>query len=172
LEEAVALLCRKLMDALYLACVLVAGAALVLISAVIPWAVFTRYVLNSAASWPEPTAVLLMIALTFIGGAACYRRRAHMNVSFFVLMLPAPLQRIAEFIAELLVAALALFMAIYGARLVSVTWYNTIPDFPSLSVGVTYLPIPIGGVVLLLFVFERVLLGAPADPQRAVVPFD
>jgi hypothetical protein len=39
-------------------------------------------------------------------------------------------------------------------------------------VGVTYLPIPIGGVVLLLFVFERVLLGAPADPQRAVVPFD
>jgi TRAP-type C4-dicarboxylate transport system permease small subunit len=32
-------------------------------------------------------AILLMIALTFIGGAACYRRRIHMNVSFFVLML-------------------------------------------------------------------------------------
>jgi TRAP-type C4-dicarboxylate transport system permease small subunit len=172
LEEIVALLCRKLMDALYLGCVLVAGAALVLISAVIPWAVFTRYVLNSAASWPEPTAILLMIALTFIGGAACYRRRAHMNVSFFVLMLPPRLQRIAEFVAELLVAAMALFMAIYGARLVAVTWYNTIPDFPSLSVGVTYLPIPIGGAVLLLFVFERMLLGAPAEPQHVVVPFD
>jgi TRAP-type C4-dicarboxylate transport system permease small subunit len=158
---------RKLMDALYLGCVFVAGTALVLISAVIPWAVFTRYVLNSAASWPEPTAILLMIVLTFIGAAACYRGRLHMNVSFFVLMLPAPLRMLAELLAELLVAAMALFMVIYGTKLVEVTWYNTIPDFPSLSVGVTYFPIPIGGAVLLLFVIERLLLGMPSDPKTA-----
>ncbi len=160
-----ALLYRKLMDALYLACVLIAGSALVLISAVIPWAVFTRYVLNSAASWPEPTAILLMIVLTFIGAAACYRRRLHMNVSFFVLMLPATLRIVAEYLAELLVAAMAVFMVIYGGKLVEVTWYNTIPDFPSLSVGVTYLPIPLGGALLLLFVIERAILGMPADSQ-------
>ena len=153
------------MDALYLACVLIAGSALVLISAVIPWAVFTRYVLNSAASWPEPTAILLMIVLTFIGSAACYRRRLHMNVSFFVLMLPATLRIVAESLAELLVAAMAVFMVIYGGKLVEVTWYNTIPDFPSLSVGVTYLPIPLGGALLLLFVIERAILGMPAESQ-------
>ena len=79
---------RKSMDALYLACVVIASTALVLISAVIPWAVYTRYVLNQAASWPEPMAVLLTIVLTFFGAAACYRRRLHMNVSFFVAMLP------------------------------------------------------------------------------------
>ena len=77
------------MDYLYYACVIVGIAALVLISAVIPWAVFTRYVLNSAASWPEPTAVLLTIVLTFIGAAAGYRFHVHMNVSFFVDKLPA-----------------------------------------------------------------------------------
>jgi TRAP-type C4-dicarboxylate transport system permease small subunit len=163
---------RKLMDALYWACVGVAGTALVLISAVMPWAVFTRYVLNSAASWPEPTAILLMIALTFIGGAACYRRRAHMNVSFFVVMLPAALRMAAEFVAELLVAVMAVFMVMYGARLVEVTWYNTIPDFPSLSVGVTYLPIPVGGAALLLFVIERVFFGAPALSEIAKPQFD
>ena len=43
------LIYRKAMDALYFVCIVVAGIALVLISAVIPWAVFTRYVLNSAA---------------------------------------------------------------------------------------------------------------------------
>ena len=75
---------RKAMDALYFVCVMIAGTALVLISAVIPWGVYTRYVLNSAASWPEPTAVLLTIVLTFFGAAACYRLRFHMNVSFFV----------------------------------------------------------------------------------------
>lgn len=167
-----ATLYRKLMDALYLVCVIIAGTALVLISAVIPWAVFTRYVLNSAASWPEPAAILLMIALTFIGGAACYRRRIHMNVSFFVLMLPPAIRTIAELIAELMVAAMALFMAVYGSKLVDVTWYNTIAEFPSLSVGVTYLPIPISGVALLLFVVERLLLGVPPDPRSVIVPFD
>jgi TRAP-type C4-dicarboxylate transport system permease small subunit len=162
-----ALLYRKLMDALYLVCVIVAGTALVLISAVIPWAVFTRYVLNSAASWPEPTAVLLTIVVTFIGAAACYRRGLHMNVSFFVQMFPPPLRMLTELLAELLVATMALFMIVYGQKLVAATWYNTIADFPSLSVGVTYLPIPVGGAILLLFVIERVVFGMPPDPEAA-----
>src|SRR5215468_12316223 len=93
---------RRSMDALYLACVIIAGVALVLISAVIPWAVFTRYVLNSAASWPEPTAVLLTIVLTFFGAAACYRLRLHMNVSFFADMLPGIWRKAAQTLSELL----------------------------------------------------------------------
>ncbi|HEY1723144.1 MAG TPA: TRAP transporter small permease [Magnetospirillaceae bacterium] len=158
---------RRAMDALYLACIIIAGVALVLISAVIPWAVYTRYVINRAASWPEPTAVLLTIVLTFIGAASCYRRRLHMNISFFVLMLPALLQRLTNLIAELLVGAMAVFMVIYGINLVDTTWGNTIPSFPTLSVGVTYLPIPIGGAFLFLFVVERILIGPPPVPERA-----
>ena len=154
---------RKAMDALYILCVLIAGTALVLISAVIPWAVYTRYVLNSAASWPEPTAVLLTIVLTFIGAAACYRAQLHMNVSFFVAMLPQRWQRWVDLLVELLVAAMALFMLVYGIKLVEATWFNTIADFPDLSVGVTYLPIPIGGVFLLLFVIERISIGPPPE---------
>jgi TRAP-type C4-dicarboxylate transport system permease small subunit len=151
------------MDVLYLVCVVVAGGALVLISAVIPWAVFTRYVLNSAASWPEPTAVLLTIVLTFFGAAACYRLRLHMNVSFFADMLPPPLRRLVDFVVELLMGLFGLFMVIWGVKLVETTWENSIADFPSLSVGVTYLPIPIGGALLLLFVIEHMTIGSPPD---------
>jgi TRAP-type C4-dicarboxylate transport system permease small subunit len=155
---------RRAMDYLYLACVIVGIVALVLISAVMPWAVFTRYVLNSAASWPEPTAVLLMILLTFIGAAAGYRFNVHMNVSFFVDKLPDGPKAIVGIFVQLLMAAIAAFMVIWGASLVEKTWYNTIPDFPALSVGLTYLPIPVGGFCLLLFVIERLLLGVPPDP--------
>src|SRR5712691_9210937 len=98
---------RLLMDQLYLACAFVAGVALVLISAVIPWAVFTRYVLNSAASWPEPMAVLLTIVLTFFGAAACYRLGIHMSVTVGVDMLPARLRRVTDFVVELLMAVVA-----------------------------------------------------------------
>ncbi len=160
---------RTFMDALYSACICVAGTALVLISAVIPWAVYTRYVLNRAASWPEPTAVLLMIVLTFFGAAACYRVGMHMRMSFFVALLPVPLQRISAFLVELLMALIALFMIDWGASLVATTWQNAFPDFPALSVGVTYLPIPLGGAILLLFVVERLVLGPPAPNEPAAI---
>jgi TRAP-type C4-dicarboxylate transport system permease small subunit len=82
-------------------------------------------------------------------------------VSFFVAMLPDRLRRIVDLIAELLVALFALFMVIWGVKLVEATWYNTIADFPALSVGVTYLPIPLGGAILVLFVIEHVIGAAP-----------
>jgi TRAP-type C4-dicarboxylate transport system permease small subunit len=155
---------RRAMDYLYLLCVVVGTTALVLISAVIPWAVFTRYVLNSAASWPEPLAILLTIVLTFIGAAAAYRLNLHMNVSYFADQLPQPWRRWLDLVVQLLMALIAIFMVVWGERLVEVTWHNSIPDFPFLSVGVTYLPIPVGGVCLLLFIIERICLGLPPDP--------
>ena len=173
---------RRAMDALYLVCVVVGGAALVLISAIIPWAVFTRYVLNSAASWPEPLAVLLTIVLTFIGAAAAYRLNLHMNVGYFVNQAPPRIRKLLDLLVQLLMAAIALFMIVWGESLVEVTWHNTIADFPFLSVGVTYLPIPVGGACLLLFIIERLWLGAPPDPLPShgdtavshgqVLPFD
>src|ERR1700733_9628556 len=127
---------RRAMDALYLLCVIVGCTALVLISAIIPWAVFTRYVLNSAASWPEPMAVLLTIVLTFIGAAAAYRLHLHMNVSYFADKLPQRLRGLLDLVVQLLMALIAAFMVIWGALLVEVTWHNSIADFPFLSVGV------------------------------------
>jgi TRAP-type C4-dicarboxylate transport system permease small subunit len=155
---------RRAMDYLYLACVVIGCVALVLISAVIPWAVFTRYVLNSAASWPEPLAVLLTIVVTFIGAAAGYRLNLHMNVGYFADKLPAPFRGLLDLVVQLLMALIAIFMIIWGEKLVEVTWHNTIADFPFLSVGITYLPIPIGGLCLLLFIIERIFLGVPPDP--------
>ena len=165
---------RRLMDLLYAMCVVIAGTALVLISAVIPWAVYTRYVLNRAASWPEPMAVLLMIVLTFFGAAACYRVGLHMRVSFFVSLLPERLQCAAALLVELLMGLVALFMVDWGIKLVAATWHNSIADFPDLSVGVTYLPIPLGGAVLLLFIIERLAIGPPSTPavEREAAAFE
>jgi TRAP-type C4-dicarboxylate transport system permease small subunit len=84
-----------------------------------------------------------------------------MNISFFTGMLPAGVRGAVDLLAEALVGLFALFMAFYGAKLAATTWHNTIPEFPALSVGVTYLPIPLGGAALFLFVIERLACGAP-----------
>jgi TRAP-type C4-dicarboxylate transport system permease small subunit len=163
---------RRAMDAVYRFCVVVAGSAMVLISIIVPWGVFTRYGLNSASSWPEPAAILLSIVLTFFGAAACYRIGLHMRVSFVRDRMPPAMQRVADVLAELLMAAMGIFMMDWGYSLCATTWDQSIAEFPALSVGVTYLPIPLGGFCLLLFVIERLLIGAPVDkfgdPHAAV----
>jgi TRAP-type C4-dicarboxylate transport system permease small subunit len=163
---------RKAMDALYLTCVLIAGIALVLISAVVPWGVYTRYILNSAASWPEPAAVLLTIWLTFFGAAACYRLGIHMAVTVGVDLLPENARRVSDYAVETLMAAVAIFMVVYGYRLCAVTWNNSIADFPFLSVGLVYSAIPFGGAITLLFIIERLTIGRPSgagvDPHLPV----
>ena len=70
----------RAMDAIHALCLFVAGACLVTITIIVPYGVFTRYVLNSAASWPEPMAVLLMILLSFLSAVVCYREYLHIGV--------------------------------------------------------------------------------------------
>jgi TRAP-type C4-dicarboxylate transport system permease small subunit len=155
------------MDALYWLCVFVAGMSLVLISVVVPWGVYTRYVLNRAASWPEPLSILLTVLLTFFGSAACYRIGMHMRVELLRRQLPLFGQRAASILSELLVGALAVFMIVYGYGLVHATWYDEVPEFPFLWVGLTYLPIPVGGGILLAFALEHLLIGQPEATESA-----
>lgn len=164
---------RRAMDVLYWSGAVASCVALVLISAIIPWAVYTRYILNSAASWPEPMAVLLTVAVTFIGAANCYRQRIHMNMTVGTNLLPPRARAVAEFVSEVLMAGMGLFMLVWGGALVETTWTNSVDAFPWLSVGVTYLPIPIAGAMLLLFVLERLTIGPPPqDGSDAHVPLD
>ena len=156
-----ALSLRRAMDLIYWTGAGVACAALVLVSAIIPWAVYTRYILNSASSWPEPLAVLLTVGITFIGAANCYRQRIHMNMTVGTDLLPPRLKAASALISELLMGVIAVFMMVWGMKLALATWGNSVDEFPWLSVGVTYLPIAVSGAMMLLFVIERLTIGPP-----------
>jgi TRAP-type C4-dicarboxylate transport system permease small subunit len=159
----------RIMDGLQLLCMAIAGGCLVVIALVIPWGVFTRYVLNAAASWPEPLAVLLMIWFSFMSAALCYRENLHIGVMIVPNLLQGRARTIVGRAIEACMAATALFMLAWGLRLVETTWNQAIAEFPLISVGTSYLPIPLGGAITLLFVIERLwtgrLLGAPADAR-------
>ena len=68
------------MEWTYIGCIVLSGAALVAITLIIPFGVFMRYALNSALSWPEPAAIVLMVMFSFLGGAAVFRARVHIAV--------------------------------------------------------------------------------------------
>jgi TRAP-type C4-dicarboxylate transport system permease small subunit len=156
---------RAAMEWLYIACIATAGAAMLIMTIIIPYGVFMRYVANSPSSWPEPAGILLMVLFSFIGGAAAYRAKAHIAVSTLLNMLTDANRARMERVADVGMGIIGLFMIRWGVLLVQATWHNTIAEFPELSVGVTYMPIPAAGVITLLFCIERLWLGEP--PQTS-----
>lgn len=146
-------------DVIYRACIAVAGMAITIMALIIPWGVFSRYVLGQGLGWPEPIAILLMAIFTFIGAAAGYRAGAHMAVSSMTDRLPAALQPLITLFVRLAMGAIALFMLIWGYKLCAATWNQFLSTLPTVRVGISYMPIPVGGLLTLLFVFEQLLFG-------------
>jgi TRAP-type C4-dicarboxylate transport system permease small subunit len=149
----------RAMDAIHRACLIVAGGCLVIITLIIPYGVFTRYVLNSAASWPEPLATLLMIVMSFTAAIVCYREYLHIGVGVLPVYLKEPAKTYLGWFLETCMLVTNLFMLVWGLKLVEATYFQVIAEFPILSVGISYLPIPLGGGLTALFVIERMMTG-------------
>ena len=158
------------MEWLYLACVVLSGTALVAITLIIPLGVFMRYVMNNPLSWPEPAAVVMMVMFSFLGGAAIYRANVHIAVEALLNFVSLKIKKMMLWAVDLCMAATALFMLGYGVQLCRLTWYNTMAEFPALHVGVVYMPIPVAGLLTLLFLIEKVWVGPP--PKSSIMYSD
>jgi TRAP-type C4-dicarboxylate transport system permease small subunit len=158
---------RQAMEGLYLTCIVISGAALVVITLIIPLGVFMRYVMNSPLSWPEPASVLMMVMFSFLGGAAVYRANVHIAVEALVKAVGPGKRRLLLGAADACMVAICLFMVGYGAHLCMALWHQSIAEFPGLPVGLTYMPIPIGGFLTLLFILERLWVGPL--PETSIV---
>ncbi|MEO8144267.1 MAG: TRAP transporter small permease [Betaproteobacteria bacterium] len=152
---------------LYWSCIWLAGLSIVVMTLIIPWGVYTRYVLGTGSEWPEPLAVLLMILFTFFGAAACYRANSHIAVALFKDMLPPRPRALLAVAVDLLLALMSFFMVLWGFQLVGITWQQSIAEFPWLPVGVSYLPLPLGAIVTLLFIAEHLWCGPAKDLAEA-----
>src|SRR5207244_5800250 len=75
---------QKTMEWLYLACIVLSGTAMVVITLIIPLGVFMRYAMNNPLSWPEPASVVMMVMFSFVGGAAVYRANAQIAVEALI----------------------------------------------------------------------------------------
>lgn len=157
----------SLMDVVYRISMWVSGIALLLMVAVIPVGIFARYVLNSALSWPEPVAIMCMVTFTFIGAAVSYRAGSHIAVSMVTDRLPPHLRKISALLADVMMLAISVFILIYSYALCSELWEQPVAEFPLLTAGETYLPLPIGSAVTILFIIERILFGS--QQHRPVV---
>ncbi len=161
---------HRLLDGVYLACIWISGIAILLMSLIIPWGIYARYVMGSGSSWPEPVAVLLMVTFTFFGAAATYRASGHIAVGMLTDQLPERLQWVCTKLVDVLMIVICSFVIVWGTKLSMEMMRQGLAELPWLPVGYTYLPLPIGSFLILLFVLENAFAGP--QNRRAVVTFD
>lgn len=144
-----------------------AGIGLVVMTIIVAWQVFCRYILNDSPSWTEPGAVMLMSWFIFLGAAVGVRENNHMGFDVLLYVLPPSGKKWLRTISDLVVLAFGMGMIWYGASLVGLTWGTVLPAL-GISGGWDYVPIVAGGVLVVIFALERIALrlsGVPIDEE-------
>ncbi|MER9153405.1 TRAP transporter small permease [Mesorhizobium opportunistum] len=146
----------------------VSGAGLTLMTVIIFWQVFSRYVLNSSPSWTESSAVLLMGWFIFLGAAVGVRERTHLGFDVLLYFLPPSAKAVLRSISDVVVLAFGFGMIVYGVQLARLTWNTVMPSL-DLPGGVSFLPVVLGGALVCLFSLERLagrFAGLPVDADQ------
>ena len=132
----------------------VAATLVVALAVVVFLQVFNRYVLKAPLAWSEDLAMLVFQWVTFLGAAIGVKRMRHFGIELVVRNLPEKIHRAIEYIVPVLVGIVALIMITEGIELLS---YNRSRIYSSMSLSYTwaYLPIPVSGCLMIIYLIRH-----------------
>ena len=118
-------------------------------------------------AWVTELGELMMVWVTFLGGAAAARRGAHMAITELIDKLGVASRRIADLLITLAGALVLLLLTWYGWSITLTSWTNrlTVLDIP---MSFQYLALPVGSMATLVFVLwdgVQILRGRSRDSR-------
>ena len=131
-----------------------------------PWPV---RLLGRLVDWVTEFGELLMVWVTFLGGACAAQRGSHMTITEFIDKLDTAQRRWADAAVQLLCLAMLLVLVRYGWNLVDVNWGNrlTVLQWP---MAVQYMGMAVGCTLMAAFVawdLWQILRGVPRARRYA-----
>ena len=147
----------KVLNAISNAALYIAGAGLVVMSVIVLWQVFVRFVLNWGQAWTELTSIMIMSWFIFLGAAVGVRENYHLGFDVLLYVLPKGSKKVLRTISDIAVFAFAIGMVVYGIDLMRLQWNEKMPGL-GISGAFRYLPLATGGVLIVLFSIERIVL--------------
>ena len=82
----------------------IAGTGIVVMTVIVGWQVFGRYVLNDSPSWSEPLSLYLMSWFIMLGAAVGVRESVHLGLDILRYAMPVPVQKAMDLVSLGLVA--------------------------------------------------------------------
>lgn len=129
--------------------------SLILMTVIIGWQVFGRYVLNSSPSWSETTSISLMGWFVLVGAGAGVRNRDHLGFNIGLMLMKPKMQKWVCVFGDFVVMLFGIAMVVYGMRLIIDAWSNIHPG-SFFNQGVHYFPLAVGGVLIAVFSLEKI----------------
>lgn len=120
-------------------------------------------------AWVTELGELLMVWVTFLGGACAAQRGAHMTITEFIDKLDAPRRRWADATVQALSLGVLVILVRYGWALVAANWGNqlTVLEWP---MAVQYMGMAVGCTLMGLFTawdLLQILRGVPRAQRYA-----
>lgn len=136
----------ELLDRTVLFLIVLLSVPLVLI---VLYAVFMRYVLNSAPFWSEEIARYLMVWMSLLAISAAMRRGQHIGLTF-VIEKTGP--RLRKFLDLMAYALVFLFFSVLLAKGIDMTMFVAKQRSPSVNIPmwIPYLSVPVAGFLMVV----------------------
>lgn len=125
------------------------------------------HLFNKDLAWVTELGELLMVWVTFLGGACASQRGAHMTITEFIDKLTPPKRRWADAAVQASCLVMLLVLVRFGWSLVGTSWDNqlTVLEWP---MAIQYMGMAIGCTLMAVFVaFDlwQILRGVPREDR-------
>ncbi len=127
--------------------------------------VFNRFILETPLAWSEDLAMLLFQWMVFLGAALGVRRVRHFGIELLVRQLPARTRHALELVVPVIIGFVALIMVSQGLTLLTFNM-NRMYGTMNLSYTWAYLPIPVSGVLILIYLIQLAVHRWSGTPER------
>ena len=131
-------------------CRIITGVALVLMTVLLGYQVYGRYVLNETPTWVDPLSLLLVMVIAFLGAGVGVQEHTHLSVAVFRNIVPTKVRTIMVFLTDIIMATFGGLMLWYGTELTIFKWGTLIPLI-QWTEGLRSLPLTICGGLILIF---------------------
>jgi TRAP-type transport system small permease protein len=144
--------------------------AVIGIGAMLAILIFVNVVLHALGkdlAWLTELGELMMVWVTFLGGAAAAQRGAHMSINEFLDKLSTGRRRWADAAVQLFTLALLAVVLYYGIRIVQGSWGNVLTTL-EWPMAWQYIPMPLGIGLMGVFVgwdLVQIVRGTPREQR-------
>jgi len=124
----------------------------------------SRLYTGNTPIWSKELVLLFMVWMGCLGSAWLHRERGHITIEFLVDLMPRKARRVVMLMADCLILVFASFLLVAGAA-VTLEFLNQSLPGTRMPVGLSYLPLPVTGLLLCLGAVEHILSDLSSDEE-------
>jgi TRAP-type C4-dicarboxylate transport system permease small subunit len=126
----------------------------IVLSAVVFFQVFNRFILKGPWAWSEELAMLLFQWVVFLGAAVGVKRMNHFGIDLVVEKLPGKIRHFIELIVSFAIGTIAVTLIIEGFKLLKLTQFQLYTTMPFSHAWATA-AMPVSGLLMILYLIQH-----------------